>query len=178
MTELDGIIYNRYNHVINECSLDEVNNDDEILNSIYLHIYEEAGLLKDNGDYNYKIKKRKVSFKNRLLSLHRKLKNKKWYNKIMSPKVKSLIKRSFNHEANINLCKLMKKNNEDFVRELYVCMFSREADKEGFDANLKMLEDKKIKRMDMVYAFYNSDERTLPRYLKWRRLAKILYGDK
>lgn len=183
-TKLDTLIEKKEMQIYMKHTLDYVNTEEDILADIYSQIDGEASSLIDGGKYKYNLSlKYKMSCwlnarRENVRNLDRRLQKSSFYNKYIRKGLYRIYSLFSKKEKGIYIPSILKLKDELFVEELYRQVLCREPDKDGLEYNVLQLKEKKSKKIDMFYAFYNSEENTIKRRLKGQTIAKILYRNK
>ncbi len=176
MMNLDEMVLERGYDFMNSGNLDH---QEDFFSVLYQSIEEEALGLKDDGKYKSGPKSGKKVFgaikrKFKVWDIH--MKQYHFYGDKIRPFLVS-IKHGLHKGDCINLLKLMKYENEEYVRQLYLCMFDREPDPDGLVDNVKMLEAGKINKFQLMEVFYGSGERKKRKLLMFKGMARKKYGN-
>lgn len=130
-------------------------------------VHAEAQQLRTQGRTNYNLKcryfvkyslmKLKSSLINMIIKTDFFLSKMKIYEQILRPGLKKVFL-TLKPQKSVWINKLYKLSDEEFVRELYRLFLNRDADEEGFNHNLRILQNKACDRLDMIDAFNSSVE--------------------
>lgn len=188
---LDTLIQRKENQALKNQTLDDVgfeqNKDLDPQVAIYDSIFEEALCLKEKGKYKYKShgKSHTISgltwcanLKTKLKSLDRRLQSYSFYNLYIRRFLLKLKNKMYEYRNSINLWKLLKMSDQDYVAGLYLKIYDRKPEEEGMEHNLQLLQQGKVRRLEMFDAFYNSEDNRWPKRVRWNRLARVLYKNK
>lgn len=137
------------------------------------HIFDmESNLAEAEGDHGPKKLIIKVIRKADLL-----LQRNRFYRMYFRIWIRKRLFTGKNKET-IHMMRLLRMPDEVFFQQLFLQIFNEEPSDEEIKQAKEMYYVQKIKRADLFYHYYNSEDNLWPKRLKWEKTAKIFFDRK
>lgn len=187
-TSLDWELEKKRKQVFSTISLDNVNTEiidkSNMKAAIYKMIDMEVLSIQTEGTYHYKNSMlnslEKKSLKEKFVLFFKRADKYFLKSDFYNFKVRKILKNIyyyFSPSKTINLIKLLKLDDEELLIKIYQELYMRAPDMEGLQHNLAILQNGTLSKYDLFISMYNMEENVLRKRVRWRRLARIVFGN-